>query len=283
MPDHVPPNTLPAHIQKYYYHKVTDKGIADSTEALLGAYLIAGGLGAGFGFLDWLELQKPTESSSFSQDVTMSSCNVSRKQSQSSLMSIEEASPCISPILLHNSTHVFSSYCLTPPPSLLDSNTPESLIDRLLSSALPGEGRSSLYDKLSWDFSDHTLLLQALTHPSYNKNRVTRSYQRLEFLGDAVLDYLITCCLYTEFPLYTPGQITETRSALVNNVTFAEIAVKKLSLHTYLLYLSPSLFRKITEYVEFLQEDETENGSEKELIFCRFDDQSEVYIHVYLL
>ena len=192
-------------------------------------------------------------------------------------MSIEEASPCINPILLQNSTHVFSCHCLTPPLSLFDMSTPDTLIDRLLSSALPGRGRSSLYDKLGWDFSDRALLLQALTHPSYSKNKVTRSYQRLEFLGDAVLDYLITCCLYTEFPSYTPGQITDTRSALVNNVTFAEIAVRKLSLHTYLLYSSPSLFRKITEYVEFLQEDEKESGSEKELIYCRLDEQSEVY------
>ena len=41
-------------------------------------------------------------------------------------------------------------------------------------------------------------LLQALTHASYTLNKITESCERLEFLGDAVLDYLITCYLVTK-------------------------------------------------------------------------------------
>ena len=39
--------------------------------------------------------------------------------------------------------------------------------------------------------------VQALTHASYSSNQLTESYERLEFLGDAVLDYLVTACIFT--------------------------------------------------------------------------------------
>ena len=271
----VAPNDLPEDILKYCYHRVTDKSIADATEALLGAYLIAGGMGAGFSFLDWLGIKRDrVQSSSSSNDVEMSSCSVSKSQSQCSLMSMEEQTPLIDPLLLQHSTYVFSSYCPPPPSSMLENCSHKAShipIVRMLSVALPGHSGESLCEKLRWDFNDRATLLQALTHQSYSKNRFTRSYQRLEFLGDAVLDYLITCCLYSEFPNYTPGQITETRSALVNNITFAEIAVRELSLHTYLLYLAPSLFRKISEYVELLlEEDHGEERSQEEVFYCQF-------------
>ena len=49
--------------------------------------------------------------------------------------------------------------------------------------------------------SRKSFLLQAITHPSYGDNRLTVSYEKLEFLEDAVLDYLVTCYIYTNTEL----------------------------------------------------------------------------------
>ena len=90
-------------------------------------------------------------------------------------------------------------------------------------------------------------LLQALTHASYTLNKITESCERLEFLGDAVLDYLITVYLVTKNRDLTPGQITDMRSALVNNNTLADIAVRN-GLHKHLLQQSPELFRRYLQF-----------------------------------
>jgi endoribonuclease Dicer len=125
-----------------------------------------------------------------------------------------------------------------------------------------------LCEKLEWEFHDQSMLFQALTHPCYMKNRMTDNYQRLEFLGDAVLDYLVTCYIFCEFPNYTPGQITDARSALVNNITFAEIAVKELKLHKHLFHLLPTLFKHISEYVEFIENDSDINDEVSVQLYC---------------
>jgi len=104
-----------------------------------------------------------------------------------------------------------------------------------------------------------TNLLQALTHASYTRNRLTNSYQRLEFIGDAVLDYLVTCHIYKTFPEYSPGQISSMRSALVNNISFAELTVR-LKLHTFLLHASPSLMSNINFFLESHFNNEADNN-----------------------
>ena len=50
---------------------------------------------------------------------------------------------------------------------------------------------------LGYSFKEKSFLLQALTHASYTCNELTESYERLEFLGDAVLDYLVTAHLFS--------------------------------------------------------------------------------------
>ena len=95
------------------------------------------------------------------------------------------------------------------------------------------------------------MLLQALTHASYTLNKITESCERLEFLGDAVLDYLVTIYLVTKNQNLTPGQITDMRSALVNNNNLADIAVRN-GLHRHLLQQSPELFRRYAYLKLFL-------------------------------
>lgn len=96
-------------------------------------------------------------------------------------------------------------------------------------------------DTINYHFENIAFLLQALTHPSYSLNRYTGCYQRLEFIGDAILDFLITCHIYEQGDEnMKPGDVTDLRSALVNNVVFASLSVK-YGLHKNLLMLNPKL------------------------------------------
>lgn len=86
---------------------------------------------------------------------------------------------------------------------------------------------SQLEEKISVVFSNKDLLLQALTHRSYlNENPAFRvgHNERLEFLGDAVLELAVTEELYAKFPDKPEGELTSFRAALVNAKMLAEVA-----------------------------------------------------------
>jgi dsRNA-specific ribonuclease len=69
---------------------------------------------------------------------------------------------------------------------------------------------------IDYRFLDKTLLLEALTHPSCERDAVTESYQRLEFLGDAVLDMIVVSVLSKHKPHRSHGDMTSIKAALVN-------------------------------------------------------------------
>jgi ribonuclease-3 len=85
-------------------------------------------------------------------------------------------------------------------------------------------------------FGDPTLLLTALTHPSYANEHPedpTGHNERLEFLGDAVLGMIVARTLYQRFPDVAEGRLTEWRAYLVCGPTLSRIALA-LDLGTYL-------------------------------------------------
>jgi len=80
---------------------------------------------------------------------------------------------------------------------------------------------------LGHSFTNRTLLQQALTHPSYlNEARQegAADYQRLEFLGDAVLGLLLADLLYQQFPGLSEGDLSRLRSSLVDQPRLARLA-----------------------------------------------------------
>nr|AUH15438.1 dicer-like 2 protein [Dimocarpus longan] len=101
---------------------------------------------------------------------------------------------------------------------------------------------------LNYKFRDRSLLVEALTHGSYMLPEIPRCYQRLEFLGDAVLDYLITMHLFKKYPGLSPGFLTDMRSASVNNDCYARSSVKH-ELHKHILQASHELHKQITSTV----------------------------------
>jgi len=82
--------------------------------------------------------------------------------------------------------------------------------------------------KLKKLFKNKKLLELALTHRSWvNENQDTReSNERLEFLGDAILEFVVSRDLYTEFPDKEEGYLTALRANIVNTVSLANIAKK---------------------------------------------------------
>lgn len=96
---------------------------------------------------------------------------------------------------------------------------------------------SHLQEELSLKFNNEDLLLQALTHRSYlNENPGFRlgHNERLEFLGDAVLELAVTEELYARFPEKPEGELTSFRAALVNSRMLSDIAVD-LDINEFLL------------------------------------------------
>ncbi len=86
-------------------------------------------------------------------------------------------------------------------------------------------------------FEDEALLRQAFTHRSYlNEHREEKGghNERLEFLGDAVLELATTRYLYDRFPHTPEGELTAYRASLVNAVTLSEIAAE-IGMNDYLL------------------------------------------------
>ena len=95
----------------------------------------------------------------------------------------------------------------------------------------------SFEESIGISFADAALLRQAFTHRSYlneHRGEVAGHNERLEFLGDAVLELISTHFLYEKFPEQDEGELTAYRAALVNAITCAEVA-NDLHMNDYLL------------------------------------------------
>lgn len=94
-----------------------------------------------------------------------------------------------------------------------------------------------LEQKLGIKFKNIDLLKEAITHRSYlneNPSWGVSHNERLEFLGDAVLELAVTENLFNQFPQYPEGQLTSLRAALVNYQIMAEVA-KNLGFDEFIL------------------------------------------------
>ncbi|KAJ8753073.1 hypothetical protein K2173_011841 [Erythroxylum novogranatense] len=168
---------------------VKRKRVADVVEALIGAYLSAGGEVAALQFMNWIGIEVDFIDAPYER------------------------------------IHV-------QPNKFININYLESL--------------------LNYSFRDPSLLLEALTHGSYMFPDIPRCYQRLEFLGDSVLDYLMTVHLYNKYPDMSPGMLTDMRSASVNNECFAQSALRA-ELHKHILHASQDLHRDIANAVKHVK------------------------------
>lgn len=95
---------------------------------------------------------------------------------------------------------------------------------------------ASLEEKLGYTFTDKQLLTTALTHKTYAFEAQTpvEYNERLEFLGDSVLNFVIAEKLYQSNQFFSEGELTRRRALVVNNNVLADVA-GRLNIGSYLL------------------------------------------------
>ncbi|GAB4816128.1 hypothetical protein N2152v2_003174 [Parachlorella kessleri] len=180
----------------------SDKVLADGLEALVGAFLVAGGEEAARAFLQFLGIVGPW------REVSAGAC---------AQRAAEDAS------------------------GTADRRSPE------------GGGLESCTDFgalegiLGYTFRCRRLADEALTHCSWPGSG-SACYQRLEFVGDAVLDILVTRYFFTSFKSATPSKMHDMRSVQVNAERLALVAVRR-GLHRHIRHQSPRLFQHIEQFV----------------------------------
>ena len=149
-----------------YFSLINDKSLADCVEALIGCFLLKTG---SFGALKFMSKIGLDMSSSNTVDDLLA-----RKISNERVE------------IFNPPRHGFSED---------DVGDAEMQRAELLYQKL---GVSEIENIIDYKFREKSFLLQAFTHASYCDNRVTGSYERLEYLGDGVLDYLVTVYIYTK-------------------------------------------------------------------------------------
>jgi ribonuclease III len=91
------------------------------------------------------------------------------------------------------------------------------------------EKLTKLQDRLGYQFGDRRIMIQSLTHRSYGHENLQhetiafRDNERLEFLGDAILDVVISDILLETFPESNEGHLSKMRAAVVNEKTLADM------------------------------------------------------------
>ena len=202
---------------------IADKSVADSIEALIGAYLISCGYVGTLRLMKFLGLKVLPE-----DDETDVFAEKSRTGCYARFWADQESST--------------------------GARGNEDLVSRMVSGLETFEKNS-----IHYTFRSKLHLLEALTHASYQGNRVTPCYQRLEFLGDALLDFLVTQHLYFRHAKLSPGQLTDIRQALVNNNIFATIAVQH-KYNKYLKQMSPRWFKTIENFITRVEDENEERN-----------------------
>ena len=205
---------------------IADKSVADSMEALIGAYLICCGYTGALRFMKFLGLKVLPEDDDIDADIG----ELAEKSREGCYARFwpEQA----------NTSGAYES---------------QDMVSRMVSGLENFEKNS-----LKYTFNSRLYLVEALTHASYQANRITPCYQRLEFLGDALLDFLVTQHLYFRHEKLSPGELTDIRQALVNNNIFAAIAVK-YEYNKYLRQMSPKWFKSIENFITRLDDEKEEN------------------------
>ncbi|GBG77752.1 hypothetical protein CBR_g24199 [Chara braunii] len=106
---------------------------------------------------------------------------------------------------------------------------------------------AEIENTLTYKFKNANLLVNALTHTGHEQ----RCYQRMEFIGDAVLDLVVAEHLYSNYPGFVPDKLTAARSMCVRKQNFARIAVQR-QLWRFLRTDSKALQEEIQTYVKDL-------------------------------
>lgn len=114
------------------------------------------------------------------------------------------------------------------------------------------DGYGCLEQKIKYNFRDKSFLLQSVSHESFTANDLTASYNGMDFVGDAILNYAIVRHLFRQ-PMYLNADDLHRVSTLIYcNSSLATISVRN-NIHNYLRYTAPDLRDNINSFVAFLR------------------------------
>ena len=133
---------------------------------------------------------------------------------------------------------------MPPSPFLYTIHTATSLSSSSSSPPSMASSIRSVEEILSYRFKDKTLLDEALTHSSYSNGKSFKSYQRLEFVGDAVLGLALSNHVFLAYPNLEPGQLSSLRAANTSTEKLARDAVRH-GLHRFIRHNAASLHDKV--------------------------------------
>ena len=207
------------------YNILPDKSLADCVEAMMGCYLYNCGMDHCLEFMARVGINLDSEAELSSLYKRVRDLNNNNK-------TFEHFKP---------QTDAFVNRAMKT-----DTLRYQRLLNKL--------GVEEIEEILDYSFQEKSFLLEAFTHPSYEDNRLTHSYEKLEFLGDAVLDYLVTCYIFTHTRA-DPGKLTDIRSALVCNNEFASI-LTDFSLDKFILHCNPGILNRVTAYLDLKNSEE---------------------------
>ena len=112
-----------------------------------------------------------------------------------------------------------------------------------------------LENTIGYTFSNKSLLVESLTHPAfknYGKSTFT-NYQKLEFLGDSIINFIITDILLQRFPKFDEGMLSKKRSTLVSKEALYKIA-QKLGLYKYIIITPEEIIRGTNTQISVLED-----------------------------
>ncbi|KAJ3235477.1 hypothetical protein HDU81_000420 [Chytriomyces hyalinus] len=112
-----------------------------------------------------------------------------------------------------------------------------------------GFSQKKLEKRMGYQFQNPQLGLQAMTHASHTSGGA--SYERLEFLGDAVLDWLVMQHFFRTYPDLQPEKLSDLRQAAVNNESFCRLSAV-YGLHQFVQMSSAPLTAELTTYLTHL-------------------------------
>lgn len=201
-------------------HKFSHKMLADHVEALIGVFYLSNGLKGAINFLHKLEVIRMSDTWMKYLDsipINLITC-ISTEYLSDSLLS-----------------STLTTDQLFPHPTVYNTS---DLSDSLKTIPLP----------MGYEFKDITLLEEALTHKSYDSTKY--NYERLEFLGDAILDLIILHNIYKLQHRYEPEELTLMKHMLVNKYQFGKCGVV-LELYRY-MKCEKVVRNSIDEYLQYL-------------------------------
>ncbi|KAJ2798513.1 Dicer-like protein 1, partial [Coemansia guatemalensis] len=232
-----------------------DKTIADIIESLLGACVKDSGVDGALiaaralGIVDsswtsWSSFASVWRSNLAARERKMIRLHDLRTEAISSNAKAEDRMDILEEMELEKSDILFSMKPLSP------DNVGPAIAGQPALMQLSESQMEDIEIILGYKFNDRALLVEALTHCS-SLDLVSNSYQRLEFLGDALLDFFVTKRYYDYQPPLSPYRITLVKHIAVSNDLFAVILVCQ-GLHKHLRHNSTVVRDAISDYVHRL-------------------------------